>query len=68
MCLEDKVENIELPIMVGTCNCSKYSTFIYIGRQELLDHKDGNKYLNLYNCVKCNTTTTDKTIKKNGGY
>ena len=71
MSLEDTIEKEKSLLMVGSCNCSKYSTFIYIGRQDLTDSikaKLGVDYIDMYNCVKCGTTTTDRTIRNNGGY
>jgi len=71
MSLEDTIKKETSPLMVGSCNCSEHSTFIYVGKQELTEEiriKLGVDALELYNCVNCRTTTTDRTIKKNGGY
>ena len=67
----EKIAETEHPLMVGRCSCSEYTTFIYVDKQELtpkIQTKLGVKYLELYNCVKCGTTTTEQTIRKNGRY
>ena len=40
MALEEITEEAlrdEHPLLIGSCNCSEYSTFIYIGRQDLTE-------------------------------